>query len=683
MSELIKKRKRIGVVQFPGSNCERETKLALERIGLEPMDCFWHADKNFLENLDGFIIVGGFSYEDRVRSGLIASKDSFMDFLKQEAQKGKPLLGICNGAQILVESGLLGGPVALCANQKIDPKSGQLLGTGFYNDWVEIQSNKKSNGFNKPLKLPIAHAEGRFILDPDFYQDLLKSGTTLYTYCGENPNGSMYNLAAVSHPLGHIMAMMPHPERTTEGDLILKIFFSQALKITQRLVFPAPVLKFLNTKNLNYLNKNTKNYYISLKIHDNEAISLSHVLKIKLKKLINFKISSPVDSNPLSEKDFAKILDSAELFNPQKEYLSPGPESQPELFHYVIKAKEDPIAQEKQIRLAKLLGKDIKIEREIIWSSPEKLSEKSAGMLGNPLSHEGFLIEPSKPKKSMIQGKVRDITDQGETLILQSTNRLSAFDRAICTIPYKGEVLNQLSAFWFAKTEFIIQNHLIKLLSPAAMQVKKCQVLPIEVVVRAYMTGSTNTSVWTLYQQGERVFFNTQLPDGLVKNQKLPQVILTPTSKSQDHDRPLSPQGLLNIPGLNKTLWTEIEQKALQLFNFASDYLSHKNLILVDTKYEFGLDPNGKLCLIDEIHTPDSSRYWDFSDWQEALKTNTEPRSYDKEIIRLWYKNHCNPYEIKNLPEAPKELIQDLSHRYQTLYEKITGECLTCAESLE
>jgi len=283
-----------------------------------------------------------------------------------------------------------------------------------------------------------------------------------------------------------------------------------------------------------------------------------------------------------------------------------------------------------------------------------------------------------------IQGKVRDIYDEGSTLLLVSTDRLSAFDRSICEIPHKGQVLNQLAAFWFSMTQHIIQNHLIEILNPQTMRVKKCTVIPIEVVVRGYITGTTNTSLWTLYQQGERHFFNTELPEGLKKNQKLPRPILTPTTKSHDHDQPIKNlKDLLSLPHLTQDLWNQIELVAFKLFQFANDYLAEKNLILADTKYEFGLDSSGKLCLIDEIHTPDSSRYWEVQDWQEALKNNSEPASYDKEIIRLWYKNHCDPYQIKILPRAPEALIQRLSQRYQTLYQKITGSALTCAESLE
>ncbi|OGV49898.1 MAG: hypothetical protein A3F46_09835 [Legionellales bacterium RIFCSPHIGHO2_12_FULL_42_9] len=281
----------------------------------------------------------------------------------------------------------------------------------------------------------------------------------------------------------------------------------------------------------------------------------------------------------------------------------------------------------------------------------------------------------------MIKGKVRDIYDEGNTLLIISTNRLSAFDRPICDIPCKGVILNQLAAWWFEATQAIIQNHVIELPQANSMRVKKCRVLPIEVVVRGYITGSTNTSLWTLYQQGARQVFGNQLPEGLQKNQKLPQPILTPTTKSAEHDRPLNLEDITKIPNLTPALWEKIKTTSLALFQFANDTLAQKNLILADTKYEFGLDNNNQLCLIDEIHTPDSSRYWDIASLQQAFAENRDPASYDKEIIRLWYTQHCNPYQIKELPKAPLALIHQVSERYQALFSKITGKNVVCAES--
>jgi phosphoribosylaminoimidazole-succinocarboxamide synthase len=271
-------------------------------------------------------------------------------------------------------------------------------------------------------------------------------------------------------------------------------------------------------------------------------------------------------------------------------------------------------------------------------------------------------------------GKVRDVYDLGTELLFVCTDRLSAFDRALALIPHKGEVLNQLSAWWFNKTHHLVANHLLKVIAPQAMRVKKCRPLAVEMVVRGYITGTTNTSLWTLYSQGQREFFGVTLPQGLQKNQRLPEPMLTPTSKSKEHDQPLALKDIEYIPNMTPVLWQQMAQAALALFNFATELLAAKGLILVDTKYEFGLDENNRLILIDELHTSDSSRYWDSKDWQEALKTAQEPKNFDKELIRLWYKTHSNPYEDAILPAAPEALVSQVSARYLELFERITGE---------
>jgi len=281
-------------------------------------------------------------------------------------------------------------------------------------------------------------------------------------------------------------------------------------------------------------------------------------------------------------------------------------------------------------------------------------------------------------------GKVRGIYDLGTELLLVSTDRLTAFDRPLALIPHKGQVLTQLSAWWFGETKHIIANHYLDLPAFEVMRVKKCKPLPIEMVVRGYITGSTNTSLWTLYQQGEREFFGVRLPEGLKKNERLNTPILTPTTKSKEHDEPLKEEDLAAIPGLTPKLWEEMQSAALALFQHATQVLAHKDLLIADTKYEFGVDLKGNLCLIDEVHTPDSSRYWEVHDWETALKEGREPRSFDKEVMRLWYRAHCNPYDDKELPIAPPELIHTTSRRYQELFQLVTQRelqrgLLTCA----
>lgn len=272
------------------------------------------------------------------------------------------------------------------------------------------------------------------------------------------------------------------------------------------------------------------------------------------------------------------------------------------------------------------------------------------------------------------QGKVRDIYDLGEDLLLVATNRVSAFDRSIATIPKKAEVLNLLSAWWFEKTNHIIDSHVLEVTASDSTRVKRCEVMPIEVVVRGYMTGTTNTSIWTLYEQGERQFFATSLPDGLSKNKPLPEPILTPTTKEADHDRPLTPETIADW--INLDIWEKISHKALELFQFGQQIASQKGLILVDTKFEFGHDKNGNILLIDECLTPDSSRYWLQETYEQRLKEGLEPENFDKEFLRLWFRENCNPYEDDVLPDAPPALIKELSDRYQKIYQMLTGSVL-------
>jgi phosphoribosylaminoimidazole-succinocarboxamide synthase len=271
-------------------------------------------------------------------------------------------------------------------------------------------------------------------------------------------------------------------------------------------------------------------------------------------------------------------------------------------------------------------------------------------------------------------GKVRDTYDQGDKLLLATTDRLSAFDRVLTAIPFKGQVLNQLSTWWFKKTKHIIPNHMLDIPEPHVMLAKKCEVFPIEFVVRAYATGSTNTSLWTHYAKGVREYCGHKLPEGLVKNQPLPKPILTPTTKEIEHDRSLSAADILEQRFMTKQNWEYVSKIALELFDFGSNLAMERGIILVDTKYEFGKDKDGNILLIDELHTPDSSRYWRASTYQIRLAEGKEPDNFDKEIVRLWYKEHCDPYKDKVLPPAPKDLIIKLAERYIQLYEMITGK---------
>ena len=253
-------------------------------------------------------------------------------------------------------------------------------------------------------------------------------------------------------------------------------------------------------------------------------------------------------------------------------------------------------------------------------------------------------------------GKVRDQYDLGEKIALITTDRQSAFDRVLASIPFKGQVLNLTSAWWFDQTKDIIKNHVIDIPDPNVTLAKKCDVFPIEFVVRGYITGSTSTSLWTVYNNGDREYCGNELPEGLIKNQKLDQNMLTPTTKEEDHDRPISPADIVKEGWMTKEDWEYCSQKALELFSFGQKKAAENGMILVDTKYEMGRDADGNIVLIDEIHTPDSSRYWISETYQERMDSGLEPQNIDKEFLRLWFVDNCDPYNDETLPDAPEDL---------------------------
>ena len=270
-------------------------------------------------------------------------------------------------------------------------------------------------------------------------------------------------------------------------------------------------------------------------------------------------------------------------------------------------------------------------------------------------------------------GKVRDQYDLGDKIALITTDRQSAFDRVLASIPFKGQVLNLTSAWWFEQTKHIIDNQVIDIPDPNVTLAKKCKVFPIEFVVRGYITGSTSTSLWTVYNNGDREYCGNILEEGLVKNQKLDENMLTPTTKEEHHDRPISPEDIVKEGWMSQEDWDYCSNKALELFSFGQEKAADHGMILVDTKYEMGKDSDGNIVLIDEIHTPDSSRYWIADTYDERMKDGKEPQNIDKEFLRLWFVDNCDPYNDDELPDAPEDLVTELSSRYIYLYETITG----------
>jgi phosphoribosylaminoimidazole-succinocarboxamide synthase len=270
-------------------------------------------------------------------------------------------------------------------------------------------------------------------------------------------------------------------------------------------------------------------------------------------------------------------------------------------------------------------------------------------------------------------GKVRDIYEQSSRLTLITTDRHSSFDRIIAHIPWKGQVLNQVSAWWFERTKDIVPNHVLSVPDPNVTIAKKCTPLPIEAVVRGYLTGVTDTAAWTRYSAGQRNFGGTTLPEGMRKNQKLPQPLFDPTTKEAAHDRALTPEQMISDGFITSEMFDRVKTTALALFTRGQELAARNGLILVDTKYEFGTDEARSLVLIDEIHTPDSSRYWQLDSYPTRFAAGEEPEYFDKEFLRLWFREHCDPYQDATLPPAPPELVQELSRRYIAMYEQITS----------
>lgn len=273
------------------------------------------------------------------------------------------------------------------------------------------------------------------------------------------------------------------------------------------------------------------------------------------------------------------------------------------------------------------------------------------------------------------RGKVRENYDLSDgTRIIISTDRLSAFDRILTCIPYKGQVLTQTARFWFEHTSDICPNHVVAYPDPNVVVGKRLDILPVEIVVRGYLAGTTGTSILTLYKKGERSMYGITLPDGMRDNEKLPEAIITPTSKEFDggHDEPLTPKEIVSKKLLTAEQWETLSRYALALFARGQQLAAERGLILVDTKYEFGTDENGTIILADEIHTPDSSRYWIAETYQESFEKGERPQSFDKDFVRAWVAERCDPY-VDPIPEIPQSLVEETSKVYIKAYEAITG----------
>lgn len=415
---------KIAIIQFPGSNTERETFMACHRVGLMPVGFLWNQPLEELSNFDGYIIVGGFSYEDRSRAGVIAALDPIIKQIKVEAKSGKPVLGICNGAQILVESGMVPGlengrvGVALTDNKRI--KKNHVIGVGYYNTWANLTVSVPPDrcAFTRKLKpeesinIPLAHGEGRFIVPSELLGKMIKNKQTVYRYCDEggniidefptNPNGSTYNLAAVCNPAGNVMAMMPHPERTSNGDVV---FSSMKDFIDNNNPISSYTLKhdFPNDKINNYTSADkSQQWIIDMIITDNDAVSVNNALvslghDVTLTRQTHWEIESSNNSDSVMNK----IEATGELYNSNKEFVSKVIKKE-KTKSFLIRQKDDILGRLKlQSLKEKFEIEEISnIKRGVIWNLTinsgnfESIINQilETHILYNPLTYECYEI---------------------------------------------------------------------------------------------------------------------------------------------------------------------------------------------------------------------------------------------------------------------------------------------------
>ena len=414
----------IGIIQFPGSNTERETIMACQRVGMNPVEYFWNEPAAKLSDLNGYIIIGGFSYEDRSRAGVIAALDPIIKQIKVEAGKGKPVLGICNGAQILVESGLVPGleghrvGIALTDNKRV--KNGHVMGVGYYNTWTNLKMSTPSDrcAFTRHLKpnewinIPLAHGEGRFIIPDELLEKMITNDQTVFRYCDKdgkianefptNPNGSMHNLAAVCSPAGNVMAIMPHPERTENGDTIfssMKEFIEDGNPITNHtLSFNRPHYEVTSYES----NGNSTEWVIDMIITDNEASSVHDALDrlghdVSIARQTHWEISTDGDRETILQK----IDATGELYNSNKEFISKTTSTE-NTASFLVRQKEDMLGRAKLESLTERFEIDgiSDLKRGVIWNmivngggSEVVLNDiLNTHILFNPLSHECYRI---------------------------------------------------------------------------------------------------------------------------------------------------------------------------------------------------------------------------------------------------------------------------------------------------
>jgi len=413
---------RIAIVQFPGSNCERETALAVKRAGMEPVEFLWNESHEKLRDMAGYIIVGGFSYEDRSRAGIIAALDPVMQEIAAQSEKGKPVLGICNGAQVLVETGLVpqleNNKIAMVLTENKRVAQGKILGTGYYNAWIHMRlsDNYQRNAFTRHLSpknilhVPVAHGEGRFVMTEALLQEVEQQGLQVFQYCDAagkiidhfpvNPNGSMHNIAAISNKAGNVMAMMPHPERTTNGDMIfhsMRDYIAEARveKAIPLYYYPRPAAQKKYQPSANH-----HECIVELMITDNHALTVQNTLRqlgypVSVKRQVHWEIACD------SADVLSQIRKTGVLFNERKEVEISAEEVKSASTNcFLIRTKEDLLGQQKLQTLRdhfSIAGASA-IRHGVLWqftaentSMPDLINHVlNTNIISNPYAHECY-----------------------------------------------------------------------------------------------------------------------------------------------------------------------------------------------------------------------------------------------------------------------------------------------------
>ena len=309
---------------------------------------------------------------------------------------------------------------------------------------------------------------------------------------------------------------------------------------------------------------------------------------------------------------------------------------------------------------------------------PARAMPVSDALLRSALAPGGTLATLSSDFAALgvhYSGKVRENYTHGGERVIVVTDRVSAFDVVLGTIPFKGQVLNSLARHWFTATEKLFPNHLLSVPDPQAMLVRECRPIPVEFVVRGYLTGVSDTSIWRAYERGEREFCGHPLPVGLRKHERLPANLLTPSTKAPkgEHDLSVGKDWLIDRGLISAEQFAALERRCLALFAAGQAMAAERGLILVDTKYELGVRDDGEIVLIDEIHTPDSSRYWFADSYPDAMARGDDPRSLDKEFLRRWLVEHGFRGDGPP-PTLPDEIRLKAARRYIEVHELLTGQ---------